>query len=299
MERLKEEENRLWQLNQIHIRDPFVYTDSKSGQYYMYGTMGATAWEGKAIGFDGYRSRDLQNWEGPFPAFRSQEGFWADHHFWAPEVHEYKGAYYMFASFKAEGKCRGTQILQSADPLGPFVPIGKEPITPRDWECLDGTLYVDKDETPWLVFCHEWTQVQNGAICAMPLSSDLLQAVGEPVELFRASDAFWPVEEEGAGNYVTDGPFLYEAPDGKLLMIWSSHGKDGYAIGVAISENGNIDGPWSQEPELLFEKNGGHGMLFRTLDEQLLLALHVPNSHPEERPVFFNIAYRDGHLILT
>ena len=49
----------------------------------------------------------------------------------------------MFASFKAAGVCRGTQILVADHPKGPFVPHSDGPVTPRDWECLDGTLYVD------------------------------------------------------------------------------------------------------------------------------------------------------------
>lgn len=299
MEYSTDKSSKLQQLEDIHIRDPFIYVDSDTGFYYMYGTMGATAWDGKAIGFDSYCSRDLQSWEGPFPAFRAPQNFWADHHFWAPEVHAYKGAYYMLASFKADGKCRGTQILKGNHPQGPFIPMGAEPITPRGWECLDGTLYIDKAAVPWIIFCHEWTQVKNGRMCAMQLSEDLTEAAGEPRELFRAADAHWPIAEEGAGNYVTDGPYLFDAPDGKLIMIWSSHGKDGYAIGMASSIDGSIAGLWIQEQEQLFVKNGGHGMLFRTFEGQLLVAMHVPNTHPYERPAFFKVHYADGRLTLS
>ncbi|WMT40088.1 glycoside hydrolase family 43 protein [Paenibacillus sp. D2_2] len=291
-------QEKLLQLGDIHIRDPFVYADKDAGFYYMYGTMGVTSWGGAAIGFDGYRSRDLHRWEGPFPVFRKPEGFWADHHFWAPEVHYYEGGYYMFASFKAEGKCRGTQILKADAPLGPFVPMGEGPVTPADWECLDGTLYTDEHGDPWMIFCHEWTQVGNGEMCAMRLAADLSGPASDPLVLFRATDAHWPVEEEGPSNFVTDGPFLYLAPDGKLLMIWSSHGKDGYAIGIARSESGSITGPWVQEREQLFEKNGGHGMLFRTFEGELLVSLHLPNTHPYERPAFFKAGYQAGRLML-
>lgn len=158
---------------QIQMRDPFVLKQESEGCYYLYGSTDPDIWKGKAIGFDVYTSRDLADWEGPFPAFRPDPDFWSDTNYWAPEVHAYQGKYYMFATFKAEGVCRGTQILVADRPLGPFRPHSDGPVTPRDWECLDGTLYVDADGTPWIVFCHEWVQVKNGTVCALRLTPEL------------------------------------------------------------------------------------------------------------------------------
>ena len=168
---------------EINIRDPFVLT--RNGQYYLYGTRGATCW-GPADGFDVYVSRDLENWDGPFECFHNDGTFWADRNYWAPEVHEYHGKLYMLASFKREDLCRGTAILTADDPLGPFVPHSDGRVTPSNWECLDGTLYVSPDDKPYLVFAHEWVQVGDGEICAMPLSDDLSRAIGEPKLLFHA-----------------------------------------------------------------------------------------------------------------
>ena len=164
----------------IHIRDPFVLPIMAEKQYYLYGTTGSQTWTNSASGIDYYTSPDLQSWEGPFPAFRPPKNFWADRNFWAPEVHVYRGRYYLFASFKAEGVCRGTQILAADSPQGPFLPISDAPVTPRNWECLDGTLFVDANDQAWIVFCHEWVQVGDGEVCALRLSDDLKTAVGEP-----------------------------------------------------------------------------------------------------------------------
>jgi len=82
-------------------------------------------------------------------------------------------------------------------------------------------------------------------------------------------------------------------------MLWSSFGTDGYAIGVARSKTGRITGPWRQEPEALFGRNGGHGMLFRAFDGRLVLTIHTPNKTPLERPVFFTVREADGRLSLT
>ena len=145
---------------------------------------GITCW-GKADGFDVFVSEDLENWEGPFEVFHNDGTFWADHHYWAPEVHPYDGAFYMFASFKKAGVCRGTQILKAESPMGPFHPHSDGPLTPRDWECLDGTLYLSAAGKPYMIFCHEWLQVHDGEIWAVPLSGDLKTTAGEPFLLLR------------------------------------------------------------------------------------------------------------------
>ncbi|NMA82719.1 MAG: family 43 glycosylhydrolase [Epulopiscium sp.] len=279
--------------SEINIRDPFVL--AFEGKYYMYGTRGATCW-GPATGFDVYVGTDLENWSDPIEIFHTPEGFWADRNYWAPEVHYYKENFYLFATFKAEGQCRGTQILKSASPIGPFKIHSEGPVTPRDWECLDGTLYIDKNGTPHMIFCHEWVQVQDGKMYVVELSKDLKRAIGKPRLLFSASEALWSVAVKDGSVYVTDGPFLYRCTHGDLLMIWSSFSKGGYGVGIAKSDNGEITGNWLQEENLLFKKNGGHGMIFKSFDEKLFLALHTPNEHLAERPVFFELVDRNNRL---
>lgn len=283
--------------DQIKIRDPFVYRDDRQRCYLMFGTTDPEpSGPGPGIGFDCWRSVDLENWEGPIPAFRPPAGFWGTHHFWAPEVHAYRGDFYMLATFKAHGRHRGTQVLRSTSPEGPYRPISEEPITPTDWECLDGTLYIDAGGDPWMVFCQEWLQVHNGKMWAMRLSDDLTAAEGRPYFLFSASEApwkrkqAWPIGgERPMPTYVTDGPWLFSHSDGSLLMLWSSMGKQGYVMGVARSEMGDIVGPWEQLPDPLWVKDGGHGMIFETFLGEKMLTFHQPNQHPLERAMFFPI----------
>lgn len=281
---------------QIRIRDPFILPIKEQGLYYMYGSTDLNTWSGPGTGFDVYSSSDLDDWEGPFEAFRPEPGFWADRNFWAPEVYAYKGQYYMFASFKSEDRCRGTQVLVSEHPLGPFRTLTDKPVTPEDWECLDGTLYVDPNNKPWMVFCHEWLQVQDGKMCAIPLTDDLRNRAGDPIVLFTASQAPWSAAGKDSSNYVTDGPYLYRTEKGELHMLWSSGSKTGYAIGIARSETGKIEGPWLQDEQPLFSEDGGHGMLFRTFGGQLMLSIHAPNKLTEERAVFFPMEEKDGRL---
>jgi len=283
-------------LQAINIRDPFIVPVRAEGRYYLFGTTDANCWGGPATGFDAYWSRDLKEWEGPAAVFRRSKDFWATTQFWAPEVHVYNGRYYMFASFKADGVCRGTQILVSDTILGPYMPHSDGPVTPRDWECLDGTLYVDRQGGCWIVFCHEWLQVHNGEICAMPLSKDLKTAAGSPTILFRANEAPWVYHAPGTIDFVTDGPFLYRAANHELLMLWSSGGTQGYAMGVARSASGEISGPWTQDSEPFYAKDGGHGMLFRTFEGELLATIHQPNEPKKERPILIPVTEKDGVL---
>lgn len=285
----------------IQLRDPFVLPVPRERAYYLYGSTDKDIWRGPGTGFDCYRSEDLVTWQGPAAAFRPPAGFWAETNFWAPEVHAYRGRYYMLATFAAEGVRRGTQVLVSDGPAGPFAPHSDGPVTPTDWECLDGTLYVDRDERPWMVFCHEWVQVGDGTVCAMRLTDDLSAATGEPVELFAASAAPWaePITSPRHGTgYVTDGPFLHRTRGGDLLLAWSSW-KDGrYALGLARSGSGEVQGPWRHDPDPLYADDGGHGMVFRTFDDELLLTLHSPNRTPDERAVLIPVVESGDTLVV-
>lgn len=278
----------------LHIRDPFVIVDKVKQRYVMTGTI--------HIGYDVFTSPDLESWEGPLEAYRPQAGFWADREWWAPEIHEWKGKFYLFGSIHSEKRRRGTQIFKADTPAGPFVPISTYPVTPADWECLDGSLYVDKKGNPWIVFCHEWVQVNNGEVCAMPLTADLSKAAGAPVLLFRAGDAKWcldiPWESEKKGK-VTDGCFLHRLANGHLLMLWSSFSTGGYCQGVAHSLSGEITGPWVQERWPIYTNDGGHGMLFTSLKGQLTLSLHQPNSAFNERALFLPVREQRDRLVLV
>lgn len=285
----------------VNIRDPFLL--EYEGFYYLYGTRSATCW-GPADGFDCYRSRDLQQWEGPIEIFRRPEGFFADQAYWAPECIEHNGAFYLITTLGAGDRKKGIYILRSEMPTGPFVPYSGR-LTPENWACIDGTLYWEGG-TPWLVFSHSFEDSPDGDMCAMQLLPDLTGAAGEPVKLFSAKEVPWakPVPfakaEFGMDGdvYFTDGPFVHRCSDGRLYMPWSSWSDHGYAVGTAVSDSGRLIGPWRQEAVPLFPADGGHGMLFENKDGRLLYVLHYPNTKFEEHPVFFPVAVNDGHMFL-
>ncbi|MDR2743237.1 MAG: glycoside hydrolase family 43 protein [Treponema sp.] len=295
-------------ISDIQIRDPFVIPES--GVYYLFGSTDKDIWNSKGYGFDVYMSSSgLEEFDGPFPAFRPSEHFWSEKNFWAPEIHKYCGMYYMFATFLPKKGRRGTAVLKSgAGIMGPYLPWSVGPVTPPDWECLDGTFFIDDEGKPYMVFCHEWKQAGEGEIWAMPLSADLRQTAGESWLLFRASEAPWsaPLKGRTLMNltdrlcYVTDGPFMWRTKMGALLLLWSSFGEDGaYRIGIARSESGTLRGPWKQNDMPLYAADGGHGMLFHSFDGKLRLAIHSPNGTPNERAAFIEVVEKNGALVLS
>ena len=274
-------------LTDIHIRDPFILPDN--GKYYMYGTRGHEA-SGAFFGLDVYESNDLENWSDPHNILNIPPAFWGTEDCWAPEVHKYKDKYYMFVSFKSPYHRRATHIFVSDSPGGLFSPHSSTPVTPADWECLDGTFYIE-DNIPYMIFCHEWQQTRVGEICAIRLTPDLKNPTGDAFVLFNASEPVWAdgIETHIGTAYVTDGPFLYKTSDNQLFMIWSSFSNGKYIEAISFSDNGKLSGNWNHCKSPLFKNNGGHGMFFRTYNDKLMFIIHSPNHSPNERPVLIEI----------
>ena len=290
----------------VLISDPFILADPKTHRYYTYATMfNPDRYPGMrpAEGFYAICSEDLIHWSDPVKVFdRAETGFWADRDYWAPECHIWKGRYYLISSFRTPGSLRRCQCLVADDPLGPFAPVSPGPVTPEGWQCLDGTLFADAEGKPWTVFCHEWVQVADGQMAAIPLSDDLGSCIGSPEILFRASEAPWaspffnvPLENR-EGGFVTDGPFLYRLKNGHLIMLWSNYTTAGYATGIARSVSGTLHGPWVQDKNPLYFFDGAHSMLFRTFEGQLMMSLHCPNIHTEKRMLLFTMEEKGDSL---
>ena len=276
--------------NDIKIRDPFVVVCD--GKYYMYGTRAKNFGRGTA-GFDVYVSEDLKTWSDPIECFNSEAYGMNLCVNWAPEVHAYKGAYYLFATFTRPCGLRATFVLKADNPLGPFTPHSKGGVTPTEWECLDGTLYVDPNGDPFIVFCHEHTQIHDGTICYRRLSEDLSEGIGEAVTLFNASSVEG-VDPIGNGNYVTDGPYMYRSKTGELFMIWSSFMQGRYAVYPVKFAGGDLGMAFEHQTPLI-TSDGGHGMIFRGGD-QLYLTFHSPNASEQEHPYFVAIEDMGDHL---
>ncbi|WP_322907091.1 glycoside hydrolase family 43 protein [Paenibacillus campi] len=306
-------------LEHIPAHDPFVLADANTQTYYLY-TGGMPDLHGMdRYGVLLYKSNDLERWAGPYIVFEIPDTSWAhpQHGAWAPEVHAYKGRYYLFVTLHHEGRSlegepiqgytkhwRSTVIAVSDTPEGPFELLHEEhPLLPETMMTLDGTLYIDEQQQPWLVYCHEWVQTIDGTIEAIRLQEDLSAVVGEPITLFSGSAAPWlssisarqaTTATESAQLqpepqvYVTDGCQLYRTSGGTLMMLWSSYEHGSYVQTIARSISGKLAGPWEQLDPLVRD-DSGHGMLFRTFDGRWKLILHRPFRIPESRCWLFEV----------
>ena len=263
--------------SEINIRDPFILIDD--GRFYLYGTRAANFGQ-KTGGFDVYYSEDMEDWKGPFECFNSKENGLNSNVNWAPEVHKYRDAFYMFATFTKPNNLRGTYILKADNPMGPFKPHSDGAVTPYEWESLDGTFYIQDDKN-YIVFCHEHTQIIDGTICFAELNDDLTQRISEPITLFSGSSPFWADKKPEGEHYTTDGPFMYKTFDGTLLMLWSSFIGHDYVQTVTRFKSGKIDLDFEQLYPII-TGDGGHGMLFKA-NGKLYLTFHTPNQTGFER----------------
>ncbi len=254
--------------NISQLRDPFVLVED--GIYYIYGT-----------GWKMYKNTtgDLAGeWEGPYDVVETPSDFGNSK--WAPEVYKYNGKYYMFTTYYSKvTQNRGCAVFASDSPEGPFKIISDGLVTPADWYSIDGSLYIDENGDPWMVFVHEHVSLEDhiGRMDVARMSEDLTKLISEPVEIFAANDPEW------TNGKITDGPFIYKCQDGSLLMIWSNDDKFGYCVGVARQPEGKIDGEWVQEGQLYSldfsgMDPGGHGMIFTALDGKMYLSFHAPNN---------------------
>ena len=269
----------------IHIRDPFVFTEN--GKYYLLGTTGDDPW-GKGSDLTLFVSSDLENFErkGVMVTDCSLNTYT---NIWAPELHKYKDKYYLIVSAYREDKNRGCMIFVSDCLDCNFTLLTGEYITPRDWQCLDATLFVYED-TPYLCFSNEWispiTNDGDGSLYICELKHDLTALVGKPKKIISGKYCGFSVKVSGLGKegYVAEGPYLYEESD-KIVLLCSTFTQNGYSVVKSVSSNG-VMGDYVFE-KLLYDHDGGHSMSFLDMQGRRILTFHQPNRPNAERMEYF------------
>lgn len=302
---------RVQNIKDLSMSDPYIYPDPETKTYWLTSTGGAL-----------YKSKDLQQWEGPYNVI-DLSGTWMQGNFVAAaEIHKFNGKYYYAGTWNNHGVCieqvprrynvplNQTQLLVSDKIDGPYRPLVSDStfcLGPTDWDIIDGTLYEEND-TVYMVFVHEWTQLIDGTMDYMPLTKDLKYRTANPTTMFRASEAPWSKEMSSIGEatfgmkmpgWVTDGPEMFRTQTGVLGMLWSSWGENRYAQGIAYSTSGSIHGPWIQEEKAFKGDNSGHGMLFRTFEGRLLYIVHhAEGDNGARKPQIWTVDDSGDRLIL-
>jgi len=181
--------------------DPFVLP--YKGKFYAYATE-----TGGHKGFQVMESPDLVNWTHKGVAFKPD---WSEIHYWAPEVLERNGTFYM--TYSAENpvtKKHDIAVATSDNPLSGFV---HRAVLVRGDDnkvgVIDATIFIDSDKTPYLIYSEE----EPRRIVLRKMASDMLAVVGERVELMK------PDREVEKG--VTEAPTLIKR-GGKYHLFYST-----------------------------------------------------------------------------
>ena len=251
----------------VEFGDPYVLLAS-DGKYYMYGT-GA----GAIDGFCAYSSDDLVNWKAEGQVYRGNiEGSWALANFWAPEVYERKGKFYMF--FSADWKENPTNELENfrigvavADkPTGPFKEMSDRPLFDPGYPAIDGNIFEDEDGRNYLYFsrcCYKhavesevatWAkkqgmfdEIEESWIYGVEIKPDFSAIIGEPVLILRPpvtnddAQAEWESRSVTSGEVNrrwTEGSYTFKKGDTYYMMYSANFfGGENYAVGYATAKN--------------------------------------------------------------
>ena len=301
---------RTTHFNDLSMSDPFIIPDPETKTYYLTSTGGRL-----------YKSKDLVWWEGPYNIINTEDS-WLKGMPAAAEIHKIGDYYYYAGTWNDHSDLiqqvprrynvphNQTILLRSKNIEGPYEIFTEDrnyDYQPREWDCIDGTLY-EEDGKIYMIFVHEWTQIIDGTMDYIELSSDLSKNISEwPVTMFRATENPSVKEMNSLGEatfgrklpgWVTDGPQMFRTQTGKLGMLWSGWGEERYLQLVCYSESGTIAGPWVQEPEPFLGNNSGHGMLFRTFEGKLMYVVHHVEGDGPRKPQYWNVDDSGDKLVL-
>ena len=185
------------------------------------------------------RSRDLVNWEMTGSVFQKRPA-WSVGNYWAPEISEYKGRYYVYYVGRLKDGPLSIAVATATHPSGPYKDHGV--LIGQPAGSIDPVTVVDQNDERYLLWKEDGnSRKQPTPIWAQRLSEDGTKLLGEMKELFR-NDAPWE------GNLV-EGPFVKRKGDW-FYIFYSGNACCGrqcnYALGVARSRS--LFGPWEKNP---------------------------------------------------
>lgn len=185
-------------------------------------------------------SRDLVNWEVKGYVF-SEPPKWAKANFWAPEIAQDKGKFFIYYTARQTETNRLAIAVASADhPAGPYTDHG--PLIAQEAGSIDAVPFTDAKGVRWLLWKEDGNSKKRPTpIWISRLREDGLAFVGEKKEILR-NDAPW----EGA---VVEGPFVVRHGEYYYLFYAGSAccGRNcNYAVGVARAKD--MLGPWEKAP---------------------------------------------------
>lgn len=250
----------------VPLGDPFIML--RNGIYYAYGTHSGE-------GIEVYTSNDLLTWKYEGIALNKKDS-WADRWFWAPEVYAVNGKFYMYYSAD-EHIC----VAIADAPAGPFVQEKKEPMI-TDEKCIDNSLFIDDDGTPYLTFVR-FNDGNN--IWIAELEKDLVTIKKETMRPCLHVSQKW----EEVWPRVNEGSFIIKH-NGLYYMSYSANSYESPFYGVGCATATNPMGTWTKYDENpLLQKPGelvgvGHSAMFTDKAGKLRIVYHAHKDKEKIHP---------------
>jgi arabinan endo-1,5-alpha-L-arabinosidase len=273
-------ENPVWP---GYFADPFVL--KWQSEYYAYGTTGQLLEEDGRV-FPILHSKDFAHWEAIGGALEPLHNP-AGKAYWAPEVVERDGKFYMYYSACAgEGdEHHRLRVAIAPHPAGPFIDTGHL-LLPNEGFSIDAHPFCDPKDGQWyLFFAKDFFDSRVGTGTAVvALNDDMVSTKGTPIPVVLAS-ADWQIYERNREIYgktwdawhTVEGPFVVFHGD-RYYCFYSGGPWTTPNYGVSFAVADNVMGPyrdeWSQDgPAVLRGIPGkilgpGHNSVVRGPDNQ-------------------------------
>lgn len=263
--------------NPILLADPTIFYHD--GTYYLYGTSG----NDKNLGFEVYVSKNLKAWK----RSEKNEGYalkkgesYGDIGFWAPQVFEYEGKFYMAYTANEH-----IAIASSDSPLGPFTQAEIKDLE-APVKQIDPYIFIDEDGKKYL---YHVRLTEGNRLFVAEMEDDFSGIKEETLTYCFHAEEPWE-NTQNVEWTVSEGPSIIKHK-GLYYFIYSANDfrNPDYAVGYAVSESPL--GPWKKSPtNPIFDKsdagiNGsGHGDYFIDAKGKMKYVLHTHNSDENVSP---------------
>ncbi len=269
----------------VDLADPDIIRHD--GTYYLYGTSSDS-------GFRVWTSSDLVDWKAHDRlAFSKTAKSWGQQNFWAPDVLEHDGTFYLY--YSSVGPVAGGRtshricVAQSDSPLGPFTDV-KAPLLNIGKAVIDAHAFVDTDGKAYLYYAldHSENVQRDGRrhshLYVVRLGPDLVSIVGKPVFCTRATQR-WEGNPRAEDTW-NEGPLVLKHKSTYILMYSARVFSDPrYAVGYATARSPL--GPWTKASEnpILQRTRGvsgpGHNSVIASPDGKELFVVYHTHKNLE------------------
>lgn len=261
------------------IGDPFVLRCGEA--YYMYATNAPD-------GFKCFYSENMRDWKDLGYCYR---GSWGENCFWAPEVYEHNGKYYLlFTARKKENHSLRIGLAVSDKPEGPFFDTENGPLFDFGYAAIDANVLFDDDNRAYMYYSRDCSEniidgVHTSVIYGMEVNPDTLKPISEPI-IISAPDIPWECEASNTWRW-NEGPAVIKR-NGIYYLNYSvnCYASREYSIGCSTSNTPLGKFVKYNEPLLYYRENEfsgpGHNSFFTDPRGNLYTAFHIHTDY--EKP---------------